>query len=153
MHPFNSPPHFEYETDADFIIIIIIIILEKHQAERACTCEFVARTPEEREYTASIHVILPPVIFQKQIVSLRIAVQLCLFPFKLWAPFLQAAPPSTLARIRPSSVVDKSKREHSLPIMKVYIQVGKFVNCAPNAKRLIKFCAPKMKLMCAPKLK
>ena len=32
-------------------------------------------------------------------------------------------------------------------------QVGKFVNCAPNAKRLIKFCAPKTKLMCAPKLK
>ena len=32
-------------------------------------------------------------------------------------------------------------------------QVGKFVNCAPDAKRLIKFCAPKMKLMCAPKLK
>ena len=31
-------------------------------------------------------------------------------------------------------------------------QVGKFVNCAPNVKRLITFCAPKLKLVSAPQI-
>ena len=37
-------------------------------------------------------------------------------------------------------------------LFQVQRQVGKFINCAPNVKRLIKFCAPRLKSMWAPKL-